>query len=201
MSSDNDVKYRNRYSVFEHITLGISVIFTRLFYPSAKLVCYPVYMRGKKSLQYGKGLDIGYGCRFDLINAEKRTLIIGKNCEMGDYCHVVATDRVEIGDDFLCASKVFISDTNHGNYSGTECSDPMVQPKKRKLFAKPVHIGNNVWVGDNVVILAGSKIGNGCIVGANAVVSGEFEDNCIIAGVPARIIKKYNQELKIWEKV
>ena len=194
-------KYRNRHSFFELITLGISVVFTKIFYPKAKLISYPIYMRGKKSFKYGKGLDIGYGCRFDLINTEKKTLFIGENCELGDYCHIVATEKVEIGDNFLCASKVFISDTSHGNYKGSDCCDPSVPPNNRPLVNEPVHIGNNVWIGDNAVILAGSFIGDGCIVGANSVVNSRFQNNCIIAGVPARIIKKYNTETRTWETI
>lgn len=198
MMSSSNKKYRNSYSIFELIKLGISLCFTKLIYPKAKLVSYPVYMRGKKNIQYGAGLNIGYGCRFDLINPEKKTLFIGENCEIGDYCHFVATEKVEIGNNFLCASKVFLSDTNHGNYRGESCSLPSEPPKERPLTSDPVFIGDNVWVGDNVVILPGSRIGNGCIVGANAVVSGVFENNCIIAGVPAKIIKRYDEIKKEW---
>lgn len=199
MSSKNQ-KYRNRHTFFELVTLGISVIWTRIFYPDAKLVCYPIYMRGKASLVYGKGLNIGYGCRFDLINPEKKTLFIDENCELGDYCHIVATNEVRIGKNFLCASKVFISDTNHGNYRGTVCSSPYEPPKERELISNPVTIGDNVWVGDNVVILPGTNIGSGCVVGANAVVSGEFEDNCIIVGVPAKAVKKFDGDTNTWIK-
>lgn len=200
MSSKNQ-KYRNRHTFFELVTLGVSVIWTRIFYPGAKLVCYPVYMRGKDSLVYGKGLNVGYGCRFDLINPEKKTLFIGENCELGDYCHIVAINEVKIGKNFLCASKVFISDTNHGNYRGTDCSSPYEPPKNRELISDLVTIGDNVWIGDNVVILPGTHIGSGCVVGANAVVSGVFEDNCIIVGVPARVIKRFNNASMLWEKV
>ena len=200
MSLENN-KYKNRWSIFEIFTLGVSVLFTKLFYPKAKLVCYPVYMRGKKSIKYGKGLNIGYGCRFDLLNTEKITLTIGENCEMGDSCHIVATNEVRIGKNFLCASKVFISDTNHGNYRGENCSLPSEPPKERTLISDPVFIGDNVWVGDNAVILPGTKIGNGCIVGANALVSGVFDDNCIIAGVPAKIVKRYDKNTRQWVKI
>lgn len=201
MSLENNTIYKNRYSLYEKIRLGISLIFTKLFYSNAKLICYPIYMRGKKSFVYGKNLNIGYGCRFDLINTSKKTLYVGDNCEIGDYCHFVATDKVEIGDNFLCASKVFISDTNHGRYKGEICSTPFETPNKRTLYSESVKIGKNVWVGDNVVILPGTKIGDGCVVGANAVVSGKYEDNCILAGVPAKVIKKYNCESEVWENV
>ena len=79
---------------------------TKLFYRGAKLVSYPIFMRGKKGFRYGRGLNIGYGCHFDLLNTQKVTLRIGENCEMGDWCHVVAIDEVKIGDNFLAASKV-----------------------------------------------------------------------------------------------
>lgn len=198
MMSSGNKKYRNSYTFFEIIILGISFCFTKLFYPRAKLVCYPVYMRGKKSLVYGRDFNVGYGCRFDLINPEKKTLFLGENCEIGDYCHFVATEKVEIGDNFLCASKVFISDTNHGNYRGENCSFPSEPPKDRTLTSNPVFIGDNVWVGDNVVILPGTRIGSGCVIGANAVVSGTYEDNCIIAGVPAKVIKRYDDMKEEW---
>ena len=55
-----------------------------------------------------------------------------------------------------------------------------------------ISIGNNVWICDNVVILAGAKIGNNCVIAANSVVNKEFPDNCLIGGVPAKIIKKIN---------
>ena len=54
---------------------------------------------------------------------------------------------------------------------------------------RPVAIGNNCWIGAKATILDGTKIGDGCIVAAGAVVKGEFPDNVIIGGVPAKIIK------------
>lgn len=200
MFSKNPKEIKNQYSIFEYFTLGISFFLTKIFFPGAKLVTYPVYIRGKKNLQYGNNLNIGYGCRFDLLSTQGKSLKIGENCEIGDYCHIVATEYVTIGDNFLCASKVFISDTSHGNYKGYECSHPTEPPKERELYSDPVIIGDNVWVGDNVVILPGTRIGSGCVIGANAVVSGQYEDNCIIAGVPAQVIKKYDAKSRKWER-
>ncbi len=198
MSSSKYDGYKNRYSCYETIKLGISVILTRLFYPGAKLISYPVYLRGRKSLVYGKNLSIGYGCRFDLINAQKQTLFIGDDAEIGDYCHFVATDEVRIGNNFLCASKVFISDTNHGSYNGKNCSRPDQPPTQRELVSNAVVIGDNVWLGDNVVVLPGVHLGNGVIIGANSVVTHDIPDNTIAAGSPARPIKVFNRESKEW---
>lgn len=65
---------------------------------------------------------------------------------------------------------------------------------------KHVIIGDNGWVGDNVVILPGVRIGNGCVIGSNAVVTKDLPDNCIVVGVPAKVIKRYNAASKKWEQ-
>ena len=53
-----------------------------------------------------------------------------------------------------------------------------------------IHIGKNCFLGCNSIILKGTFLGDGCVVGAGAVVSGKFEDNCVIAGNPAKIIRR-----------
>ena len=58
--------------------------------------------------------------------------------------------------------------------------------------SKEIHIGKNCFIGCNSIILKGTVLGNGCVVGAGAVVAGKFEDNCVIAGNPARIIRMVN---------
>ena len=194
--------YKNRYTASEFLRLGYSFVLTKLFWNRAKLICYPVSMRGKKSFEYGVGFSCGYNCRFDLLNTERKTLFIGKNCQLNDNCHIVAIDKVEIGDNFLCASKVFISDTSHGSYSiDGNCDNPLSIPKDRELVSKPVIIGNNVWVGENVVILPGSQIGDGSIIGANSVVTKSIPPFSIAAGNPARLIKQYDFIEKRWRRV
>ena len=56
--------------------------------------------------------------------------------------------------------------------------------------AKPIVIGKNCFIGCNSIILKGTILGDGCVIGAGAVVSGKFESNSVIAGNPARVIKK-----------
>lgn len=191
---------RNNYSFSEFIKNAYSLIVTKLVMKQARLIRRPIYIRGKKSLDGCNGMTTGRFCRFDL-NGRIKTLYIGNNCEMGDMTHIVAYESVNIGDNVLIASKCFISDTNHGNYRDNYQDNPCEPPNNRKLVTHPVKIGDNVWIGENVVILAGTTVGNGCIIGANSVVSGIFEDNCTIAGIPGRVIKRYNDETDCWEKV
>lgn len=192
---------RNKYSFSELIKMAYSLVITKIFYPGARLIRRPFYIRGKKSLVYGKKFTTGYGCRFDL-DGNKQTLFIGEDCRIGDYVHIVACEKVEIGSGCLLASKIFISDTNHGTYDNSdESSKPEVPPNERKLVTNPVTIGNNVWIGDNVVILSGVQIGDGCIIGANSVVTHDIEKNSIVAGAPAKCIKKWDTQMQRWIKV
>ncbi len=190
---------RNQYSFSEFIKNGYSLIMTKLTMKQARFIRRPVYIRGRKSLEGGIGLTTGRFCRFDL-EGEKKTLFIGKDCEMGDNTHIVAHEKVEIGDHVLIASKCFISDTNHGSYSGDYPDDTMTPPNQRALTTKPVRIGNNVWIGENAVIRAGSVIEDGCIIGANSVISRTIPAGSMAVG-SNRVIKRYSPEEKKWIRV
>lgn len=113
-------------------------------------------------------------------------LIIGNKFSMQHNCHIGCADYIEIGDNVLIGSKVYITDHFHGEITKEALS---LCPIDRPLYCKPVKIGSNVWIGDNVCILPGVSIGDNVIVGANAVVTKSFPKNVVIAGVPAKIIK------------
>lgn len=192
---------RNNYSISELISTSIALVLTRIYYPQARLIRRPFFIRGKYNLELSEGLTIGHNCRFDLPKTKKKTLFIGSNCEFGDNVHIVALDKVQIGNNVLIASKVFISDTNHGNYSGENQTDPNITPNKRELVTKSIKIGENVWIGENVCILPGVNIGDGCIIGANSIVNKDVPNFVIAGGVPFHIIKKYDFELNVWKRV
>ena len=181
----------NKYSPSEFVKNVYSLAMTKITMPQARFVRRPIFLRGGGSLEGAEGLTTGRMCRFDLYG-HKKTLKIGKNCEFGDYTHIVALNHIEIGNDVLIASKVFISDTNHGKYEGNDESDPSTPPRERKLVKGSVFIGNNVWIGENAVILSGSRIGNGCLIGANSVISKEIPDNSIVVGAN-RILRQYGE--------
>lgn len=114
-------------------------------------------------------------------------VIVGDNCSFGYHCHIGCIIKIEIGNNLLAASNIFISDHSHGENSLKEAFIP---PIKRRLTSKgPIIIGNNVWIGEGVMILSGVTIGDGCVIGANSVVSGDIPSNSIAAGNPARVLR------------
>lgn len=197
-----NVSRKANYGLGEIIHNCLSLIYTRLFWANARLIRIPARIRGRKAIQFGKGFTTGYSCRIEINGClECKKLIIGDNCVIGDYAHIVANQSVTIGNNVLMASRVFISDSNHGKYTGSSQSIPDEAPNMRPIECENVVIGNNVWLGENVSIMPGVHIGNGCIIGANSVVTNSIPDNSIAVGCPASVIKVYCNDEKIWRKV
>ena len=178
---------------------------TKLLYPNARIIRFPIDIRNKKNIDLGRNLTTGVGCRiecFPINDAGEVVLKFGENVQMNDYVHITAAKSVEIGDNVLMASKIYISDCSHGSYLGdSNDSNPFTSPIARPLSVKPVKIENNVWLGEFVSVLPGVTIGQGTIVGANSVVSKSLPPNVIAVGSPAKPIKKFNFETNQWERI
>jgi serine acetyltransferase len=110
---------------------------------------------------------------------------IGDRCMIGRGSHIVGHFNVEIGDDVHTGPYVYITDQNHGY------EDPDEVVHRQWPSDVPVRIGRGSWLGTGVVILPGTELGTNVVVGAGAVVRGVFPDHCVIAGVPARIVRRY----------
>lgn len=118
-------------------------------------------------------------------------IVIGSNCNIGQYSHITCINKIEIGNNVLTGRNVTITDNSHGNVSK---EDLFLPPLKRKTVSKgPVIIGDRVWIGDKVTILPNVIIGEGCIIGANAVVTKNVPPYCVVGGNPARVIKNLNE--------
>ncbi len=129
-------------------------------------------------------------------------IAIGDSVSLSDGVHISAIQSIVIGSHVLMGSRIYISDHNHGIYWGNQQSQPSQPPAHRMLGGGgPVIIGDNVWIGDNSVILGPASIGNGAIIGANSLVRGEVPPNSIVAGTPARVVKRFNPQKNSWDKV
>jgi acetyltransferase-like isoleucine patch superfamily enzyme len=128
-------------------------------------------------------------------------ITIGDHVSFSDGVHISSITSIAIGSHSLFGSRIYVSDHNHGMYRGESQSTPEEAPAHRLLGGGgPVVIGENVWIGDNSVIIGPATIGRGAIVGANSVVRGMVPSNTIVAGAPARPIKIFNPKTGSWDK-
>lgn len=166
-----------------------------VIFPRRQIIIYwqtTVYNRSKK-ISVGDKVRIYPGIRMEALDGGE--IYIGNNIAVEQNVHIISGERIlNIGDDTTISANVFISNVDH-EYKNIEKS-VMEQP----LLFKETKIGKSSFIGYGAVILPGTKLGNHCIVGANAVVRGTYPDNCVIAGNPARIIKKYDFESESWKK-
>lgn len=199
------MKVKNKYGLYEKFNNALSFMYTKFFYKGARLVRRPVFIRGKHLIHFGDGFTTGYNCRIEAFETEKgknKRIIFGENCKMGDYVHIAGGESVNIGNNVLMGSKILVTDISHGSYNGDALdSSPQIPPDERPINTSPVNIGSNVWVGDNVCILAGVNIGDGCVIGANSLVNKDIPNDSIAVGSPAKVVKKYSYEFEKWIKI
>ena len=196
-------KYINIYGMYGIIRLIRDKLFTYFYYPNARIIRRPFYIRGKKGIKGAKSLTTGVNLRIDVIYGKNFTplLHIGNNVQINDYVHIAVAKGIYIGDNTLIASKVFITDHNHGNYSGNNQSNPTTPPIERELFSKEVKIGSNVWIGEFVSILPGVTIGDSSIIGSMSVVTKDIPEFSIAVGSPAKVIKTFDKDKNKWVNI
>jgi acetyltransferase-like isoleucine patch superfamily enzyme len=160
----------------------------------------------------GKHALIRRRTRMDVLPFNKFTL--GSDSTIEDFCTVnngvgdvfigdrtrigigsVLIGPVKIGNDVRLAQNVVMSGLNHGY------EDISVPIHKQPVSTKPIVIMDETWIGANVFISAGVTIGKHCVVAGGSVVTKDVPDYTIVAGNPAKIIKRYNFESKTWERV
>jgi len=157
------------------------------------IVEYPLYVTGGKNIEIGKDVHLGQRIRIETFEEYRGThfkprIKIGDAVGINHDCHIGAIESIEIGNNVLIASKVYISDHSHGS---TGLNDLELPPVCRPLVTKgKIIIEEDVWIGEGAAILPGVKIGKGAIIGANAVVTKDVAPYTVVGGVPARIIKQ-----------
>jgi carbonic anhydrase/acetyltransferase-like protein (isoleucine patch superfamily) len=112
-------------------------------------------------------------------------LRIGDGCVIGRGSHLVAHQSLVIEDDVFTGPYVYITDQNHSY------ADPDEPIGRQFPHNAPVRIGSGSWLGAGAVILPGACIGRNVVVAAGSVVRGTVPDHCVVAGVPARVVRRY----------
>jgi acetyltransferase-like isoleucine patch superfamily enzyme len=148
-------------------------------------------LMGVGSIHIGSGtligrqvtLSVGYGP--DDTRAPERGLVIGDRCVIGARTSLTAHISIVLGDDVWCGQDVFVSDASHG-YQDAET------PIGRQFGVhQPVTIGAGSWIGHSAIILPGTTIGRNVVVAAGAVVRGVVDDNAVVGGSPARVLRRF----------
>ena len=113
---------------------------------------------------------------------------IGNNVCISSRIHIGCINKVTIASGVLIAGNVLIEDHFHGDVSSSEAD---IEPNKRILKSRgEISIGENVWIGENVVIMPGGSFGRGCVIGGNCTVTKSIQDYAVAAGSPAKIIRR-----------
>jgi len=151
-------------------------------------VRWPVHGNVLEALREGR-LEVGQGTLLEpnvWITAPGRARVrIGGGTFLNIGVMVAAADLVEIGDHCMLANGCFVSDASH------RYEDPELPITWQGFESKgPTRIGDNCWLGANVVVTSGVRIGERCVVGANSVVTRDLEPFSLAAGVPARVIRR-----------
>jgi len=151
----------------------------------------------KKGATLNIGSDVVIKSSFlsNLVGLYQRTIIVTRTSEAEIYigdnvgmsgATIYARKSIKIGKNTHIGGNAKILDNDfHPLEIEARNAD-----NKEKIGTRPVVIGENCFIGCNSLILKGTTLGDGCVVGAGAVVSGTFGDNCVIAGNPAQVIKR-----------
>ena len=125
-------------------------------------------------------------------------LDIGNNVEIGNHSTIAAHHGIIIEDDVLTGPHVFIADYNHA-YRNVGL--PIWKQGEYAPTNSKVIIGKGSWLGTNVVIVGNVHIGKHCVIGANSVVTKDIPDYSVAAGIPAKVIKRYDFEKEEWVRM
>lgn len=160
-----------------------------------------VRVTGAEYIEIGDDAVIQPYSRIEAIDHYGRTgqrfqprLSIGARCTIEFNVHIGVCHRVEIGSDVMIAGSAYISDHVHSY------ADP-TRPVSQQPLSEQGHvsIGNGSHIGEGACIFSNVTLGEHVIVGANAVVTKDVPAFCVVAGVPARILRHYDFEHHAWE--
>jgi Acetyltransferase (isoleucine patch superfamily) len=167
--------------------------------------CPFIYNKKGAELTIGNNVTVKSSFLSNLVGLYSRTIIVtrapGAYIRIGDNVGmsgvtIYARKGIEIGENTAIGGNTKILD-NDFHPIEAETRNKLLMDKNGGdsdlIPAKPIKIGKNCFIGCNAIILKGTELGDGCVVGAGAVVSGKFEPDSVIVGNPARCIRKVGE--------
>lgn len=166
------IKFAHKVKFGKNLFLGDNVCITAL---------------SQNGIKGGSNVTIRRGTTIDCTGVYSNIgdgLIIGNNVGISDNCFIQVRGKVVIGDDVIFGPNTCVFSENH-NFLNKD-----IPIRMQGVSRKGVVIEDNVWIGAGVIILDGVKIGQGSVISAGSVVNKNVENNTIVGGIPARLIKK-----------
>lgn len=153
-----------------------------------------VFKFKNSNIKFGKNVTINSSFFSNLVGLSQKCVIVareGGNIIIGDNVGISGSTiyslkSIEIGRDTLIGGGCKIIDHDFHPLD----IESRIKDDRSKIKRREIKIDSGCFIGTNSIILKGTKLGKNCIVGAGSVVNGEFPDNCIIAGNPAKIVRK-----------
>lgn len=137
-------------------------------------------------VRVGPGTVIGGALRLVGSSAPSKNLLIGRDCWINAGCHFDASHEIRVGDRVSIAQQVMLlTETHEVGPSGQRAG---------ALTSAPIVIGDGCWLGARCIVLPGVTIGRGAVVAAGSVVTKDVEPNTLVAGVPARVVRRLEDE-------
>jgi len=175
----------------------LTQIYYRHFFKSFGIKSYiakPLFLYGTNKVKIGNYVRIFPNSRIE-VHGSNAYILINDDVSIGHNLHIVSGGKLIIHSGTVISANVLINNLDN------DYAEIGVSINKQKKIVKDTIIGKNCFLGYGSVIQTGTVLGEQCIIGANSVVKGDFPDFSVIAGVPARVIKKYNKSTCQWEKI
>lgn len=173
-------------------TAGISIDPSAVLYPACSISYF-----GERSITIGEGTHVNSALE---VQRNGGSISIGKRCYLGDNTRIWAAESIEIGDDVMVAHNSNIFDSNTHPVDVEERmtdKDAILTRGGREDFptlgSSPVKICDKAWIGCNCCVMKGVTVGEGAIVGAGSVVTRDVPAYTVVAGNPARVVKKLRE--------
>lgn len=154
----------------------------------------PIRLLGEARMAIGSGVFVGANCWLQVLEGEAAGLApgpgvglsLGDGTSIAGNCVLSAVSSITLGRDVSLARNVYISDHAHAY------DDPSRAVMRQGITGvAPVSIGDGAWLGENVVVLPGVSVGRGSVVSANSVVTKDIPDFSVVAGMPARVVRRF----------